>query len=366
MSSIGFIIRGYNGNSQYHHANVKPFVDLSYGLKSIGQNPILFIEESERHLNEKINSITRGRVPLIYFNFSNLEKLLNENTVSHIVIEDNIELMEQVLKLREMGFKLAVYVLYLYGVNTNKREKRARSIALTIGSNLPWKFVVKKYRDMLIKFDYIISCSQTSGYILRQFYDVSVAGTVYPPVGLDMRSILESSNSPADRRGIFVFAGNIENDYFSRDLKAEIAALKRDLGEPVKLLVSNPATSSSFSGAGIELYSGVSVNELVKLYTGSKVTYVPTEYELFGYVGAESLLCKTPVILDTFHPFLELVPMESKAVTIAHPRSKISDVFVQMTKERMDIEAARKSIYYRYSGEESARSLLKAIEVSHL
>ena len=365
MTRIGFIIRGYNGKSQYHHANVKPFVDLSYGLKSIGEDPILFVEESERRLNEKINSITQGRVPLIYFNFSNLEKLLNENPVSHIVVEDNIELMKRTINFQKNGFKMAVFLQYLFGVNTNRRDKRTRSMALTIGSNIPWKFLIKKYRDLLTKFDYIVSNSQTCGYLARQFYDVPVAGTVYPPVGMDMRPILEKMELPDEKRGIFVFAGNIENDYFSKDLKGEIAALVRELDEPVKLLVSNPDTASYFSRSGIETYSNLSVSDLVRLYRGSKVTYVPTVYELFGYVGAESLLCGTPVILDTYHPFLESVPMNANAVAIAHPKSRISDVFLQMIDGKADVERAKKSIYEGYSAEESARSLLKAIEASH-
>ena len=363
MASIGFIIRGYNGKSQYHHANVKPFVDLSYGLKSIGEDPILFVEESERHLNEKINSITQGRVPLIYFNFSNLEKLLNENPVSHIVVEDNIELMKRTINFQKNGFKMAVFLQYLFGVNTNKRDKRARSVALTLGSNIPWKFLIKKYRDLLTKFDYILSNSETCGYLARQFYDVPVAGTVYPPVGMDMRPILEKMELPDEKRGIFVFAGNIENDYFSRDLKGEIAALVRVLDEPVKLLVSNPDTASYFSRSGIETYSSLSVSDLVTLYMESKATYVPTAYELFGYVGAESLLCGTPVILDTYHPFLESVPMNANAVAIAHPKSGISDEFLQLISRKKDIETARRSINEKYSGEESARSLLRAIKL---
>ncbi|MCW6157984.1 MAG: glycosyltransferase [Thermoplasmatales archaeon] len=365
MTSIGFIIRGYNGNSQYYHANVKPFVDLSYGLKSIGQDTILFVEESEGHLEEKINSITQGRVPIIWFNFSNLEKLLNENPVSHIIVEDNIELMDHILNFRDKGYKMAVFVQYLFGVNTNRRDKRSRSMALTIGSNLPWKFLIKRYRDRLVKFNYILSNSQTCGYLLRQFYDVPVAGTVYPPVGIDMRPILEKMELPAERKGIFVFAGNIENDYFSRKIKVEIASLKGELDEPVKLLVSNPDTASYFSRSGIETYSGLSVSDLVRLYRESKVTYVPTAYELFGHVGAESLMCGTPVILDAYHPFLESVPMDTNAVAIAHPKGRVSDVFLQMISGKIDIDTARRSIYEMYSAEESARSLLKAIEVSH-
>jgi hypothetical protein len=363
MYKIGFIIKGYAGKSQYYSANVKPFVDLSIGLKSIGYEVSLFIDESERHLEGKIRSIIRDEVNIVYFHPSNILRVVSKYSIEYVVVEDEISMMKTAIKLREQGIKIAVFVQYLYGINTNKQTKRAGSIELTIGSYLPWRLLTKKYRDLIVRFDYIISNSKTCGYILRQFYDLSPSGTVYPPVGIDMRPILDDISKKGEKRGILIFTGNIVNDYFSRNIKEELKNLLTELKEPVKLFVSNPETATYFSQKGVKLYSNLSVGELVKLYTESSVTYVPTEYELFGHVGAESLLCGTPVILDVYHPFLESFPMETNAVKIAHPNRSISEVFIDILGEEVDIVSAKKFIYSRYSAKESAKLLAKAIEL---
>ena len=139
--------------------------------------------------------------------------------------------------------------------------------------------------------------------------------------------------------------------------------LLSEIKEPVKLFVSNPDTTPYFSQYGIKLYSRLTTNELINLYMESRVTYVPTEYELFGYVGAESLLCGTPVILDVYHPFLEHFPMETNAVRIVHPHKTVSETFIEFQRERVNLESAKESIYNRYSAEESAKLLVKAMEL---
>lgn len=366
MTKIGFIIHGYKGKSHYWNGNVKPFVDLSYGLKIIGEEPVLFIDKAQEHLKEKINSITQADVPLVYFTESNLENLILENDVKYLIVEDDLELMKNVLMFQTKDLKLGVFVQYLYGVNTNKQHKRAGSIALTVGSYLPWRFVIMKYRNLIRKFDFIIANSQACGYLLRHFYDVSPAGIVYPPVGVDMKSILSVRNINDKKNGLLIFAGNIENDYFLRDIFAEIIDFKHRMSEPVRVFVSNPDTAATFSKEGIEVYSNVTVEELVSLYSKSKFTYVPTAYELFGYVGAESLLCGTPVILDTYHPFLELVPMNTNAVRIAHSKSKISDIAKDMNDEAINMKTATEYIDTLYSAEESAKSLLRILDLCSL
>lgn len=362
LPKVGFIIKGYKGASQYYHPNVKPFVDLSFGLQSIGEEAVLFIDESERHLDDKIRTITRDKVTIFYTKPSNLEKLIIENSVEYLIVDDNIELMKTVLKIKSKGIKKAVYVQYLFGVNTNKHQKRSTSFPLKLGAYLPWILLTKMYRDLLVGFDYVISNSQTCGYILRQFYDVSPSGTVYPPVGTDIRPLLNDLSNIREKEGILIFAGNIVNDYFCRNIREEAKNLLSELNESVKLFVSNPETAAHFSQYGVKVYSNLPVGDLVKLFVESKATYVPTAYELFGHVGAESVLCGTPAILDVYHPFLEFFPMETNAVKIVHPNSTISEAFINMLEEKIDIELARKSIYYRYSAEESAKLLAKAIE----
>ena len=55
--------------------------------------------------------------------------------------------------------------------------------------------------------------------------------------------------------------------------------------------------------------------------------------------------------------------METNAVKIAHANRSISEAFTGIMAENVDIEFAKKTIYYRYSAEASAKLLAKAIEL---
>jgi len=361
LIKIGFIIRGNNGKSNYHHANVKPFVDLSCGLSKLSQKAILFIPESERHLYDKIISLTQGSVPIVFFNDSTLRQSIENLSPDLVIVEDNLEYMQKILQLKIPNMKRAVFVQYLYGVNTNKKNVRKMSLQLKVGSLLPWRFVIKKYKDLLRQFDYIIPNSQTCGYILRQFYDLKISGVVYPPVGNDMRVLLKDDIGHYEKKGILIFVGNIVNDYYERDLLKEISDMRKELREPIQIFASDVHAAEYFTKQGFQTYSNLPVEELVKLFQTSKITYVPTAYELFGHVGAESLLCGTPVILDTYHPFLEMVPMETKAVRITNPKLSISDVVNEMLKDDIDIKTAQKAVMNNYSVEASAKSLIQIL-----
>ncbi len=358
MTKIGFIIKGKKEGSEYHYANVKPFVDLAYGVSLIGEEPILFIEQNEVQLMEKINSISNKKISLVFYQMSNIFALIKQNKVDFLLVDDNMELMEKILKLDDNSIKKAVYIQYLFGVNTNKKSKRKTSIKLNIGSNFPWKFIIIKYKKLISKFDFIIPNSQTCSYILRQFYDITPCNTVYPPVGVDMRNIIKYKPKDKSKNGLLVFAGDIKNDHFSRNILKELREFKLHVDEPIRLFVSNSASSKFFLNNGFDVLSKLPVEDLINLYLTSKVTYVPTTYELFGYVGAESLLCGTNVILDVYHPFLECVPKESNAVRISNPNSKIYKIFLEFEKNPVNMQLAKYSIETIYSAEESAKGLL--------
>lgn len=277
-------------------------------------------------------------------------------------MDDNIEYMKRVLSIPNPSFKTVAYVQYLYGVNTNNRKNKS-SMLLYFGSFFPWRFIVSKYRKLLSRFDYIIANSQTCGFIVRQFYDLKVSGIVYPPVGVDIREIICDSEIPK-KSGIFVYVGHFPEEYFIRNLEIELTDIRDNFEGRLILLAGNKETSQYFSRRGFESYSKISVDQLVKFFRQSIVTYVPTAYELFGYVGAESILCGTPVILDTYHPFLERFPMDTMAVRIAKPQEKISEALKIMLGNEIDILCAQNSIEKNYSVEKSAQQMLNALDLS--
>lgn len=364
MVRIGFVIRGTGGDSKYYTPNIKWFVDLSYGLRSIEVDSIIYLHDTEIHLLEKIRQVTKGLVPIELYNEKSFDSVVTTDPPDYVVIDDNNSHMQMLLHLNSPKIKKVVFTEYLYGVNTNKRQKRNRSFALQMGSFLPWRLVTSRYRSLLNKFDFIIANSQTCRYLLDKFYDLTVAGVVYSPVGIDMREIITPHERKIDKQGVLVFVGNIQNDYFSRDLPYEINSLINESRMPVKLWGSGNDTARYFKERGYEIYSNIPVNDLTKLIENSEFTYVPTAYELFGLVGAESLLIGTPVILDSYHPFLELFPMWTRAVKISNPSRKISEQIIEMKETDIDIKTASKAIWDRYSAEESAVSLLESLNIS--
>ena len=341
---------------------MKPFVDLSLGLTNIEFKSIIFIHEDEKLLLKKILNMTKGSVDIVIFNDSNFENKISEVAPEYIMVEDDLNYMTKIVRLKGYSIKKIVFVQYLFGVNTNNKVKRKKSLKLTLGSFFPWSFIIQHYRRLLSQFDYIISNSQTCGYLLRQFYDLPVSGIVYPPVGVDMRSLLDSSLPSIDKRGILAFVGDIKNDYFLRDIPKELAKLKTRLDESVRLFASEPITAGFFRKLGFDVYDKLSVEKLVSLMQSSKVTYVPTAYELFGYVGAESVLCGTPVILDSYHPFIEKLPSESKSVTITNPKSDLAEIVTQLLNTNIEMDQAKKAVFYHYSAEQSARSLISILK----
>ncbi len=359
--TFAFLIKSYDNESKYYNANVKPFVDLSKGLTGLGYNVLILLDETEKQLEGKITSILTDKVKIIYYNSNNMSDIIIKNNVNYLMVEDNMKIMRTAIKFKKSGIKIIVYVQYLYGVNTNNPDKRRRSFPLFIGSNLPWRFVTRTYRKLVSSFDFIIPNSHACEYILRHFYNIKVSGVVYPPVGTDMRTYVDKFQS-TEKEGLLIFAGNLDNDYYYRDLKFEISNLKAKLNIKIRVFVSNPNSAKYFSDDNIEVLYNLSAEELSKLYSESKVTYVPTIYELFGYVGAESLMFKTPVILDTYHPFMESIPAESNAVIISKVNKTLLETLLEVSNADRDILSAQASVLHNYSPSKSAGALDRILD----
>ena len=78
---------------------------------------------------------------------------------------------------------------------------------------------------------------------------------------------------------------------------------------------------------------------------------------MFGHVGAESLMFMTPVILDSYHPFLEFFPTD--AVRISDSKQTIYEEYKNIIELHPDMKKAKNLVMERYSPIESAKRLMK-------
>lgn len=363
MSGIAFIIRKGERPSEYYHPHVKPFVDMSIGLNEIGSDSIIFLHKDEKHLADRILKMTGRKTRIQIYSDDDFAEIISRNHPDSVIVDDNLKYMRMTLDLLPSSIRKAVYVQYLFGVNTNKKVKRHGSFELLAGSMLPWRFIINGYRKLLLKFDDIIANSQTCRYILTQFYDVPVSGVIYPPVGADIRPFLESGLAATEKKGITIFVGSGINDHFLRYLGHEIALISETIDEPIRLLVSEGKIPEQFNTKHVEVYSRIPVERLIEIVRKSKVTYVPTAYELFGHFGAESVMMGTPALLDTYHPFLENFPIWTEAVTISSPRRSILEECLLIRQKSIQIETARNFIADFYSPERSSESLVNLLEI---
>lgn len=361
MQVIAFVIRKNFGKSQYYSASVKPFVDISYGLGLLGYNSVLLLHSMEKHLLSKIEEITEKKANIVIFEDQTLEEQLKKINADFVIVDDDLKTMKKLVRLKLNKTKNVVYVQYLFGVNSNRHFFRKRRLKLRIASLLPWNLLTFSYRQYLSKFDFVIPNSNTCGYILDKFYDINCSGVVYPPVGVDMRPILDRNKSKDKSYEILIFLGNLKNDFYLRDLTKEIYELKNRLNAEVKIFATDRETADHFSKTGFKVIFHVPVEELVKFLQNAAFTYVPTTFELFGYVGAESLLCGTPVVLDTYHPFIEKISSASNSVILSNPKRSIADELLSARVHDSDLEAAQNEVYSNYSPEESARTFLKLL-----
>ena len=358
-----FICRGNLGKSKYYHANIKPFVDLSYGLAILGITSKILLHNDDKHLIDKIKEVTQNMVEIELYEDNNVENVLERNSHSFIIVDDDVKFLQRLHKMKIVSDRVVVYVQYLWGLNTNNPYLRKYNFKLMLGSFLPWKILSRKYVNILKNYKIIISNSQTCGYVLQQLYKIKISGVVYPPVGTDMlNEALQANTTNLEKRGIFISLGHYP-DAYSRDLSKEISELKSGYCGPVRILVSDEYTREKFEGSGVDIFMNITVAELVKLYSQSELTYIPTTYELFGYMGAESLFCGTPVLLDTFHPFQEMLQNLHDYITISNPNDRLINVVNNMKPVNQNIKNLHEEVDSKYSAVTSAKMLLKILRL---
>lgn len=364
MVKFGFVVESAGGNSNYYSGNVKPFTDLSFGLKNIGFDSIIFLHRDENHLMEKIKKVTRDSVPIVLYDQGDLFEIITKESPDFVIVQDTVPMMRIITRLKAPRVKKVVYVLYLSLLDSNTEQWRERSIVYKFASLLPFRILTNEYRSLISGFDFIIPISQTCRFLLNMVYDLKSDGVVYPPVGVDIRDLMQPlSNGRSKKEGIFAFVPDI-NDYLLRDPRVELENIRSQLQCPVRVLTGERTTTKLFSDLGYETYSKIPVEELVRIIQDSEFSYVTTRYELFGYVAVESLLLGRPAILDTFHPSLELLPMGTNAIKISSPKRSIADHILEMRKSNINIGAARDAVLKYYSAEESARALLESVNIS--
>lgn len=340
MTKIAFLI---SKSDKYYNAGTKPFVDITLGLlkgyRSVSPFLLFFNSPSYEDTKKRFSQLPG----YLFHSIDEINNFIDKKGIEIVIFDDYIYRLNLINKVRAR--RKAVYVQHLIGMAVNNRLANRSSVKLKLASYLPWQVISRKYISLLSEADVIIGNSYVATHYLASLFGISSSGVVYPPVGANLR--LESKeNEKSSGKGILIYKGH-KPDFHVRDLDKDIKVL-REIDEVI------------IWGEG-EL-EDISDEELSRLYLSVKLVYPSTSFELFGYVGAEALLFKKPVILNVYHPFLERIPLDTNMVRILGRSDLNKEEIEKFLEAKKDAERAREAVITNYSPEASATSLLEILD----
>ena len=340
MTKIALLVSMSN---KYYNAGTKPFVDITLGLikgfKNITPFLIFFNSPSYEDSKKRFNWLPA-------YSFHSLDEVnsfIEKQGIEAVIFDDYIYRLKLINKVKTR--KKVVYVQHLVGMSVINNVSNKFSFKLRVASYLPCRLVTRQYLALLDKADVIIGNSYTATHYLASLFGLSSSGVVYPPVGVNLKPGIDGSET-TNRKGILVYMGH-KPDFHVRDLDSDVKVLRR-----VDEIVL-------WGEGGLE---DITDEELARLYANVKLVYSSTSFELFGYVGAEALLFKTPVLLNVYQPFLERIPMDTNMVKILGRSELKKEVIEEFLTAKKDAERARDAVITNYSAEVSAASLVEILK----
>lgn len=330
-------------SNKYYNAGTKPFVDITLGLlkgyRSITPFLLFLNSTSYEDVKEKFQQLPA-------YSFSSLNEInsfIEKQGIEVVIFDDYIYRLKLINKVRSR--KKVVYVQHLVGMSVVNNLSNKYSIKLRLASYLPWRLVTRQYTKLLDEADIIIGNSYTATHYLASLFGIGSSGVVYPPVGANLKPKNNESET-TQGKGILVYKGH-KPDFHVRDLEKDLKVL-REVDEVIL-----------WGEGGLE---DISDEELSRLYSTVKLVYSSTSFELFGYVGAEALLFRKPVLLNVYQPFLERIPTDTNMVKILGRGELNREEIEGFLNAKKDAGRAREAVVRSYSPEASALSFVKILE----
>lgn len=331
------------GNKPYA-PGVKVTVDLAEALRNLGvQVTAILVESSEPTAEEVRRRLGQGQVR-VGQSLRELPQIVQEVGADVVYAKDHITSLEALSAIkRATGVKTLAFTSGFHSLEA-LRPRPLTSNAPSEGGPgirrfLPFTRLTRRYRELLEELNGVVAISYYSEMLLELLYGVRPVGVAYPVVSPQVYSAPPRS-SP--RRGVVAFLGPAGN----RDPQEYLPTLKAlpDSAGPIHLFGAADATEAVERALGrdrVQRHVDLSEKDLVKVYGSVRWTYVTPEWEGFGYVGPESLLCGTPVLAEVAQPWME-VAEESSAVRIGRTlKARVSALSDSPPAQQSDLERTR-------------------------
>ncbi len=236
-----------------------------------------------------------------------------------------------------------------------RSENRAKAVTFTSGfyhlemlqgrsglsRYLAYPWITRRYQRLLRSMDGVVAISYYCEMLLELLYGIRPLGVVYPSID---STLYRPPAPPGERSGVLVFVGPEGNRPLSSFLPV-LEGLPAAAG-PVHLFGDVDATQHLYQRLGkarSRRHVDLTEAELVKLYGRVRATYITSEWEGFGLVGPESLLCGTPVVAEVAQPWMEITG-ESDAVRIGRSMKELVGFLTGAPRESPSLPLLRQHL----------------------
>lgn len=287
--------------------SVIPYYLKGY-LYGIGRSTMELLRALDKLTSDKVD------IEVCTQNIHGVKIRFLEKLKYHHLYLSNKRIFKKISKLLQLKKHLFGYALYHIPHNTDECEDLSKTIFTIhdlIVYHYPemWGLTDKEkneFKNLANKCRHIVTCSEASKKDIVKFWEVNPEKVTVVPWGIN-REIFRNSKDMSflKQKGIeegYIFCASCNHPrknvpyllegyrrYFEQGGQSQLvllAPIKDQIKDYEDLLNSNK----------IKCLYGISDSELVSLYSGAKVSVVPSKYEGFCFPILESLACGTPVI----------------------------------------------------------------------
>lgn len=278
-----------------------------------------------------------------------------------LITDDYIVRLKTLQKIKDnASVKTCIYVQVLFGIHSivdvyhpvSLRER----VLFTLAKLVPFNILKIQYKKLLQKHDIIIANSEITATLLHTLYGIEPHGVVYPPVDTE---IFKSQNVKKKDQ-VLLYLGSHAGDTDENFVKEICKILKN---KDMKILVmGNKILQEKLSKEfEIQAVSGVSDEELAKIYSECRLTICPQKWEQFGYVVAESIACGTPVLAFNMMGPKEIIE-KTRLGFLANNKKEFLDILENIEKEKsIMVSLTNKIENFPFSITYSSKKLLEVM-----
>ena len=292
----------------------QPYPELDHSIKLIKVPGLGLFESGDRLSAFKISffwnplnfyewlTVITGGFPEPYSYGQRVYRLLKTTNFSFDILLDNQSLSSSLLKIQK-EFPLAVTIHHPITKDHKLEMDNAKNWKERLSSNRWHNFLAMQKRTAP-KLQNIICVSQSSKEDVIAEFRVKEERITVIPNGIDIKTF---KPSPSSKTLDFKIVTTASADIPLKGLKHLILALPRVLEEyPLtRLNVIGKSPNKSKLNKLIDdlnlkdkitFTSGVTEEEIVKIYHNSDIAVIPSLYEGFGFGAGEAMACGVPLI----------------------------------------------------------------------